>query len=98
VDGRLEEFCIPPGGAQITHRWQTTPTSGTWSNSEVFDSQPVACAPTVVVDATGRQHVFAVSPAGVLRERVQLAPNSGWGPWQTLPGAPIAALPVGQPT
>ncbi|MDX2971441.1 family 43 glycosylhydrolase [Kribbella solani] len=98
ADGRLEMFCIPPGGAQITHRWQTTPTSGAWSNSEVFDSQPVAASPTVIVDASGRQHVFAVALDGVLRERIQLAPNSGWGPWRTLPGAPILPLPVGHPS
>ncbi|GAA2842770.1 family 43 glycosylhydrolase [Kribbella solani] len=98
ADGRLEMFCIPPGGAQITHRWQTTPTSGAWSNSEVFDSQPVAASPTVIVDASGRQHVFAVAPDGVLRERIQFAPSSGWGPWRTLPGAPILPLPVGHPS
>ncbi|WP_020387805.1 family 43 glycosylhydrolase [Kribbella catacumbae] len=97
ADGRLELFTIPPGGAQITHKWQVNNTNGEWSGAEVFDARDAVTTPTVVVDATGRQHVFALSPDGTLRERVQAFPSSGWSPWVTL-GGRLLVVPAGQPT
>lgn len=96
ADGRLEAFLMPPGGAILTHRWQNG--DGSWSAAEQFGTGDFAGAPGLGSDVAGRLHLFVVTPNGVVRSRAQLAPSSGWGDWQTLPGPAVAVRPTNSPT
>jgi hypothetical protein len=69
---------------------------GEWSGAQVFYARDAVTTPAVVLDAIGGQHVFALSPGGTPRERVQAFPSSGWSPWVTLVGR-LLVVPAGQP-
>ncbi|MFF5804636.1 family 43 glycosylhydrolase [Streptomyces sp. NPDC012746] len=98
ADGRLEAFALSPGGARLGHR-RHADTGGTWAPGEEFGESgvPLAGTPAAATDATGRLHVFAVTPDGRIRTRVQERPSGGWRPWAAFGERLVAPLRSGSP-
>ncbi|MFF9011835.1 family 43 glycosylhydrolase [Streptomyces sp. NPDC014870] len=98
ADGRLEAFSLSPAGARLSHRWQVAP-GGEWAAGGEFGEPGLrlAATPTSVLDATGRQHVFGVTVAGLVRTRVQERPSGGWRPWSAFGERAVAPLVSGSP-
>ena len=80
-DGRLEAFARS-GAGELMHDWQSgTGWSGWWSlQGVVFD-------PVVTRTGDGRLVTFVRGASGDLWRIEQTAPNSGWGPWQSMGGS-----------
>ncbi|MCX5394869.1 family 43 glycosylhydrolase [Streptomyces sp. NBC_00094] len=98
ADGRLEAFSLAPGGGRLSHRWQVA-AGGSWDAGGEFGEPGIrlAATPAVALDATGRNHVFAVTAEGRIRTRVQAQPSGGWRPWASFGARTIAPVVSGSP-
>ncbi|MGW8365567.1 family 43 glycosylhydrolase [Streptomyces wedmorensis] len=98
ADGRLEAFSLSPGGTRLVHRWQNSP-GGAWDPVTEFGEPGVrlAATPSAALDSTGRIHVFAVAPGGLVRTRVQAWPSGGWRPWTAFGDRAVVPVVSGSP-
>jgi hypothetical protein len=85
-DGRLEVFAVA-GDGNVWHVWQTSPNGG-FGSWEALGRPVVGIRSTdrisVVNNEDRRQELFLIGMDGALWHIWQLAPNSGWGNWDSL--------------
>jgi kumamolisin len=93
-DGRLEVFARGADGF-IWHTWQAAPSSGWGPWYQLGNAGGGAFVSDVTAgrNGDGRLEIAAVDGAGTVWHAWQPAPSSGWTPFGTLPGPPVAGTP-----
>jgi hypothetical protein len=88
-DGRQELFALGTDG-NVWQTWQTVPNGG-WSHWQMLGQPPKGIRPpdriTAERNEDGRQELFVIGNDAALWHVWQVAPNVGWGRWDSL-GAP----------
>lgn len=86
LDGRVEMFGVATNG-NLYHLWQTSTGCGDacWSAPDNLSNPGSTLYGSVAVapNQDGRLSVFVISQDGLVHYRTQVAPNSGWGAWDT---------------
>jgi hypothetical protein len=84
ANGQIELFGVSKFG-KISHRWELTPGTGSWSAWESFGGGgfiPYATTITVATSGTGQLEVFGTNSAGQIFARAQhTVPGGGGGTW-----------------
>jgi len=93
-DGRLELFVSGNGGvfnlAQLSPNGRFRPD---WRDKDRPTRDVHLSAHAIGSNADGRQEIFGIGSDGALWHKAQLAPNGGWGDWETL-STPLADVAV----
>ena len=85
ADGRMAVFAVMSDGS-MRNRSETVP-NGPWSEWDVYgptggaNGYGIPGTVTAAAHQDGRVEVFAVTPAGAIRNRFETAPGAAWSGW-----------------
>ena len=100
ADGRMAVFAVMSDGS-MRSRSETVP-NGPWSEWDVYgptggaNGYGIPGTVTAAAHQDGRVEVFAVTPAGAIRNRFETAPGAAWSGWGEGfgPAGPVTAASV----